>query len=147
MLKKKRSVHQTQWAAQFAVASELCKKGYQVAFTHGNNPAVDILVISPRKKAFQVEVKGLYKPNYWQLKKQKPRKGLFYIFAYVPNSGPNRFFVMSQRTVNGLLARHRAKAPSKPDKEFRWGIVWPQAERYEDNWKVLPDYRPSRQFK
>jgi len=30
-VKKPRSVHQTQWAAQFAVASELCKRGYQVA--------------------------------------------------------------------------------------------------------------------
>ena len=28
--------HQTQWAAQFAVASELCKRGYEVSFTMGN---------------------------------------------------------------------------------------------------------------
>lgn len=29
--------HQTQWAAQFAVASELCKRGYEVSFSVGNS--------------------------------------------------------------------------------------------------------------
>ncbi len=28
--------HQPQWAAQFAVTSELCKRGYEVAFTSGH---------------------------------------------------------------------------------------------------------------
>jgi|ERR1700730_1791448 len=31
--KQPHSKHQTQWAAQFAVASELCKRDYQVALT------------------------------------------------------------------------------------------------------------------
>lgn len=35
--------HFTQWAAQFAVASELCKRGYEVAFTLGHNtPLADM---------------------------------------------------------------------------------------------------------
>ena len=34
--------HQTQWAAQFAVASELCKRGYEVSFTLGNNTPLPI---------------------------------------------------------------------------------------------------------
>jgi len=33
--KERHSAHQTQWAAQFAVASELCKRGYEVGFTMG----------------------------------------------------------------------------------------------------------------
>ena len=100
-MKSKRSTHRTQWAAQFAVASELCKLGYEVALTLGNHPAVDLVVISPRKKkTFQVEVKGLYEPNYWQLKKQKPRKELFYVFAHVPDYDSNCFFILPQRTVH-----------------------------------------------
>lgn len=39
--------HQTQWAAQFAVASELCKRGYEVSFTMGNaTPVADLMVVS-----------------------------------------------------------------------------------------------------
>jgi len=61
----KRSTHRTQWAAQFAVASELCKRGYEIAFTMGNaTPLADLMVVSPTsKKNFLIDVKGLYKPN------------------------------------------------------------------------------------
>jgi hypothetical protein len=62
--KERRSVHRTQWAAQFATASELCKRGYEVAFTMGNaTPLADLMVISPTsKKNILIDVKGLYKP-------------------------------------------------------------------------------------
>lgn len=40
---------QTQWAAQFSVAGELCKRGYQVTFKMGNTaPVADLMVISPK---------------------------------------------------------------------------------------------------
>jgi hypothetical protein len=51
------SGRQAQWAAQFAVASELCKRGYEVAFTLGHNtPLADLMVISPGKKHFLIDV-------------------------------------------------------------------------------------------
>jgi len=52
---ERRSVHRTQWAAQFAVASELCKGGHQVAFTMGNHPEVDIMAISPKGVPFRID--------------------------------------------------------------------------------------------
>lgn len=61
----RRSAHRTQWAAQFAVGSELCKRGYEVAFTMGNHPSVDIMVTSPTGSQFGIDVKGLYKKNFW----------------------------------------------------------------------------------
>src|SRR5205823_5261292 len=56
--------HQTQWAAQFAVASELCKRGYEVAFTSGHTtPVADLMAASPvAKTMFLIDVKGLYAP-------------------------------------------------------------------------------------
>jgi hypothetical protein len=77
---------------------------------------------------------------------QKPRKGLFYVFAFVPDDEPNRFFVMDQRTANRLLDQHRAKA-SANSPTYRWGILWPVVEDYEDNWRALPDYRRLPQSK
>jgi hypothetical protein len=52
--------HFTQWAAQFAVASELCKKGYEVSFTLGHNtPLADIMAISPEQKImFLIDVRA-----------------------------------------------------------------------------------------
>ncbi len=43
-MKKRHSSHQTQWAAQFAAASELCKRDADL----GNHPAVDLMVQSPK---------------------------------------------------------------------------------------------------
>src|ERR1700730_1882162 len=94
--------HYAQWAAQFAVASELCKRDYEVAFTLGHNtPLADLMVISPKEhKQFLIDVKGLAAPNYWQVSRQVPRDDLFYVFAVVPRDAPNRFFIMRQDEVN-----------------------------------------------
>ena len=51
--KRRRNGRNAQWAAQFAVASEPCKRGHEVAFTLGHNtPLADLMVISPKKAAF-----------------------------------------------------------------------------------------------
>jgi len=71
------SGHQTQWAAQFAVASELCKQGYEVALTMGNHPSVDLMVRSPGGDQFGVDVKGLYTRNFWVVKRKAPRSDLY----------------------------------------------------------------------
>ena len=96
----RRSAHRTQWAAQFAVASELCKRGYEVAFTMGNHPVVDLMVISSNQTSFGIDVKGLYKPNFWGVRAKPPKVNLFYVFALVPDDRPNRFFILTQAQVN-----------------------------------------------
>jgi hypothetical protein len=48
-------------SAQFAVASELRKRGYEVAFTSGHTtPVADLMAVSPvAKTMFLIDVKGL----------------------------------------------------------------------------------------
>jgi len=57
-MKKRRAQHLTQWAAQFAAASELCRRKYQVALTLGNHPETDLMVVSPSGVQFLVDAKG-----------------------------------------------------------------------------------------
>lgn len=143
---QRRSSHQTQWAAQFAVASELCKKGYEVALTMGNHPTADIMVYSPGGKAFVIDVKGQYKRNWWPVREKPERVDAFYVFAFVPDAGSNRFFVLSQTEVNSGIhsgfakAREAAIAKGRPtDKveEFP-GIAFQYAEGFENRWDKLP---------
>lgn len=50
---------QSQWTAQFAVASELCRRGYTVSFTMGHNtPVADLLCATAVGEQFMVDVKG-----------------------------------------------------------------------------------------
>ena len=141
----RRSVHRTQWASQFAVASELCKRGHEVAFTMGNHPSVDLMVWSPREVPFGVDVKGLYRRNFWLVSAKPAHLNLFYVFAYVPDDAPNRFFILTQDQVNeGIVAdsdraRERAAAKGRTINEADFtGISWAVAERYENAWETLP---------
>jgi hypothetical protein len=140
---QRRSTHRTQWAAQFAVASELCKRDYQVALTLGNHPAVDLMVVSPKGIQFLVDVKGLYRPNFWQVQPKKQRDNLFYVLALVPDVGQNRFFVMTQKEVNDDIKKNtdewRTRDPARANMEdSRPGVSTKCAEQHEDRWDALP---------
>jgi hypothetical protein len=143
----RRSSHPTQWAAQFAVASELCKLGYQVALTLGNHPSIDLMVKSPKGESFNVDVKGLYKKNYFLLKPKGIQAKLFYILTYVPEAAANEFFVLTQAEANNEveqdIQRSRARKIKKGETGEKAGampgISWKAAQRYKRPWKdVFP---------
>ncbi|MGZ0071714.1 hypothetical protein ACT9ST_08410 [Sphingobium limneticum] len=144
--KKRRSSHQTQWAAQFAVASELCKIGYQVALTMGNHPTADMMVYSPEGTAFVIDVKGLYKRNFWAVRRKPEKSDVFYVFAFVPAGSANRYFVMTQSEVNAGIdaefARAQIAAAAK-GRDSNWvdkfpGVSWTYAEKFDGGWDKLP---------
>lgn len=144
-IKKRHSAHQTQWAAQFAVASELCKRDYQVALTMGNHPRVDLMVISPSGTKFAVDVKGLYKKNWWLITEKEPLQNLFYVLAFVPVNAPNHFFILKQEQVNETIPRiveqgrqeRLRKGRSIEKVEQMRGLPWAFVEQFTD-WDILP---------
>jgi hypothetical protein len=145
--KQRHSAHQTQWAAQFAVASELCKRGYQVALTMGNHPLIDLMVISPEGVSFDVDVKGQYKRNFWpiRLKERSDKLLLFYVLAFVPENAPNQFFILTRDEVSEGIkvdgeqakALRAAKGLAGEPAEFP-GIEQRFAERFKNAWTSLP---------
>lgn len=147
-MKGRHSSHQTQWAAQFAVASELCKRGYQVALTLGNHPAVDLMVQSPKGAQFIVDVKGLYAPNFWVVREKETKDRLFYVFAFVPTGTENRFHIASQKEVNAALKakyevdrkRTIAKGKAMPERrQVKFSCLPFKLEhQWQDRWSVLP---------
>ena len=146
IMAERRSSHRTQWAAQFSVASELCKRDYEVAFTTGNHPSVDLMARSPGQISFGIDVKGLYKRNFWAVRAKTIKPNLFYVFAFVPDEGPNRYFVLNQLQVNTEIeadierAKRRALSKGRSDEKAGTvpGISWKFAEEHEGNWDALP---------
>ena len=137
--KERRSGHRTHRAAQLAVASELRKRGYEVAFTMGNaTPLADLMVVSPALKSnFLIDVKGLYKPNSWPIREKPTREGLFYILAFVPDDTSNRFFILGQEHANAYIRAELTRL-GRPDDYPMTGILWRQGEEHENNWDILP---------
>jgi len=132
--------HHTQWAAQFAVASELCKLGYDVSFTMGHNtPEVDLLALSPKTKSIvEIDVKGQKSRNFWRIKDRAARAGLFYVLALVQPGRPNEFFVMNEADVRREQKLYR-ESGVKYDPRFA-GFNWGACKPYggPDCWSRLP---------
>jgi hypothetical protein len=130
--------HHTQWAAQFFVAGELCKRGYDVAFTMGNaTPEADLMVSLPGGSMFLVDVKGQRTKNFWRITPKPARDNLYYVLSYVPatNEYP-RFFVLSQKTLSKLMIEYEHSG-IKFDPRFS-GINWTTPAPHEDKWDILP---------
>jgi hypothetical protein len=137
-VKKPKRGHQTQWAAQFAVASELCKRGYEVSFTMGNaTPLADLMAVSPSGKMFLIDVKGLYRTNPWIIKRKSVTSNLFYVLAFVPSDQPNQFFVMSQKQVTNLIQSELTRLERADDYPVT-AVVWKAVLPQKDAWHVLP---------
>src|SRR5689334_12260291 len=93
---RRRSV---QWAAQFLVAAELERAGYDVAFTMGNStPVADLMVGNPvNGDQFWVDVKGLQSRTAWWGKPKPKRPNLYYALVIVGADRNNdMFFILTQ---------------------------------------------------
>ena len=104
------------------------------------------MVISPSGAKFAIDVKGLYKKSFWLISPKTVLPDLFYILAYVPDDGPNEFFILSQDEANTGVANYvqrlrveRQRKGLSIDKTDRFqGLLWSVAERYKDQWDKLP---------
>ena len=140
----RRSGWRTNQAAKFAVASELCKRGYKVELTVGKRHGTDITVTSPEGATFGVNVSSLYKPNPFLLNPKEPAADLYSILALVPDEGQNRFFVFTRAEANQAIQeqleyqRGIAVSTGKPKADDKPGIGWQIAERFENRWATLP---------
>ena len=76
----------------------------------------DLMVISPMGQQFKVDVKGLYRRNYWIIRLKPHDENLFYILAYVPAPpDTNEFVVIIHEQVRkeqlADLARAQVRRP------------------------------------
>ena len=128
------------------VASELCKRGYQVALTMGLYPVIDLMVFSPKGVPFLVDVKGQYKENIWSVRLKKTRGKLFYVLAFVTDVGQNQFFILTQEAVERKILRDLQRTVARREARGLDGeplsvrsVTWDFAKKHEGAWKVLPE--------
>jgi hypothetical protein len=114
-----------------------------VALTMGNDtPVADLMVATPgaEKEMFLVDVKGHYKRYAWGIRRKEAHDNLFYILAYVPDDGPNEFFILKQKDVHAYIELQRRHFGWSKDHKLT-GISLEQAEKHKDLWDTLPAVR------
>ncbi|MCR6660867.1 MAG: hypothetical protein NVV72_16550 [Asticcacaulis sp.] len=131
--------YQTQWAAQFAVASELCKRGYDVAFTVGNQtPDADIIAIGPDShQPIMIDVKGQSTPNFWRIREKQAKPNLYYVLALVRLGKETQFFILSESEVRQEQELYKNSGVKFDPKHA--GFNWGASKKYAENcWSRLP---------
>lgn len=94
-------LHKTQTgiAAEYYVAGELSRLGYNVTFTFGNTKSIDLL-IEKDENIIAIQVKGIQRTKSicWNLDKTKVKNNIFYVLVNlhvdIPNEKPD-FFVLT----------------------------------------------------
>jgi hypothetical protein len=95
---------------------------------------------------FLIDVKGQYKKHSWPVRLKKARGKLFYVLAFVPDVGRNRFFILTQeavereiqRDLQHAIARREARGLDGPPLSFP-SVEWDFAKKREGAWKALPE--------
>jgi len=100
-------------------------------------PLADLMIISPNRRSFLIDVKGLYRVNPWLVKRKPPRDDLYYGLAYVPPEASNRFFIITQAQANAFIEDELSRL-GRSDNYPVTGFGWRLAEPYENAWHLLP---------
>ena len=90
-----------------------------------------------RKTMFLIDVKGLYRPNPWLIKRKPIRDNLFYVLTFVPVGKPNEYFVLDQGQVHALIENELGRLKRANDYPVP-GFNYKLAEPYRDAWRRLP---------
>jgi len=96
--------NQTGIAAEFCVAGELSRKGFNVSITFGNTKSIDLL-IEKNDATTAIQVKGIQRTKSicWNFDKTKVKNGIIYILVNLhvdkPDSTPEYFVLTSEEAL------------------------------------------------
>lgn len=146
-------------AGEYAVASEICRRGYLAQITYGNQKKMDILVISDKESSFfvTVEVKSTADKGSWPWIRGIPDdKSHILVFVNFSAQDLNKrpdFYILNGKDWHSIIEPlqgekyeeldsdgytplwHEQKNPEKLHKgiEIKKGLV----EEYQDDWQKL----------
>ncbi|AND64487.1 hypothetical protein AX766_08715 [Flavobacterium covae] len=129
---------QTGIAAEYYVAGELSRLGYNVTFTFGNTKSIDLL-IEKDDSIIAIQVKGIQKTKSicWNLDKTKVKPNIFYVLVNLHIDKPSEkpeFFVLTSDEALKLFT----SSPKLGDK--RAALDYKKLKKlkvYQDKWSKL----------
>lgn len=144
----KRAIQHTSSAAVLAIGAELSRRGYDVTFTLGNTPHIDMMCAVPAGEQFKIQVKGISSANGFYIDKsffdEPIQPNLFLVVVLVPpieEESAFRFFVLSHDEAVKEFAKMRpTKLDGRPYENGN-GLNWGSIKPYEKAWKTFPSIR------
>ena len=104
--------NQTKYAAEFYVAAELYRRGFNVGMMLGNTEDIDLLA-AKGGKSFQVQVKGIQKTSSinWNMKRTSAKEGILYVLVnlHADTVASPEFFVLDDDDLQSVLKEVKSK--------------------------------------
>lgn len=129
---------QTGIAAEYYVAGELSRLGYNVTFTFGNTKSIDLL-IEKDDTIIAIQVKGIQRTKSicWNLDKTKVKANIFYVLVNLhvdkPTAKPD-FFILSSNEALELFTSPPKLGDKRAYLDFK---KLKNLEIYQDKWSKL----------
>jgi hypothetical protein len=140
---RNRSNCQTAMAAAFGTGAELSRRGYNVCFTVGNTPRIDLLCCVPDGDTFKVQVKGISnRAGFWVQQSffdATAQNDLFLVIVLVPKEDdlPLRFFIMSH--VDAKAESEKLPKFKRDGRRYEVsGLAWGSVTPHEGRWDKFP---------
>jgi len=129
----------TEQSARGYLMYQLALRGYLVQLTDSRFPTEDMLVVSPHKTHFGIDVKGQQTENFWQYSYKPPHPDRYYAFIFVSLKKKSRIFILTSEETMRLWKEYHDSAISRGlPEENRWGINWKTPFAHEEKWDILP---------
>ncbi len=139
----KRGKQQTSSAAVLATGAELSRRGYDVTFTLGNTPKVDMICSLPDGLPFKIQVKGISGEYDFYINKSffdgDAQKYLYLVVVVisVDDNSPFSFYILShEEAQNEFNKLPITKKDGSPITQF--GLGWTSVKRYKNKWDTFP---------
>jgi hypothetical protein len=129
---------QTGIAAEYYVAGELSRLGYNVTFTFGNTKSIDLL-IEKDDTIIAIQVKGIQRTKSicWNLDKTKVKANIFYVLVNLhvdePTAKPE-FFVLSSNEALELFTSPPKLGDKRAYLDYK---KLKNLAMYQDKWSKL----------
>ncbi|MBR3700044.1 MAG: hypothetical protein IKM85_11090 [Bacteroidales bacterium] len=113
--------HHLSMAGEYAVCSELCKRGFDVSLTLGNAKAVDIMVFLPDNSYRRIEVKtsqtGRFVTNFFQKYYDKTLNNHpdFWVLVYIDKNGQIQYYILTHEELGEIQMKRNGMS--------KWGKV------------------------
>jgi len=135
-----KKVNSSNLAAEFYVASQLYRLGYQALITYSNMKAIDIVVVHPDGRKASIDVKSLKNTTNWPFTPGHKAHDHFYVLVCYHNKYSDlttspEVYVVPSAEIGGLLEEWGGPAHSK-----QRCVGYPTIRKhpeYKDAWHML----------
>ena len=130
--------NQTGIAAEYYVAGELSRLGFNVTFTFGNTKSID-LIVEKEEKLISIQVKGIQKTKSicWNLDKTKIRSKIIYVLVnlHVDNiDAKPEFFILNSNDAKTLFKNSIKAGEKRAYLDYK---LIRENHKYKNNWSLF----------